>query len=160
MLEAEFWVAASFVIFVLILGYFGVHKILLKGIDDRRDRIKAELDQARQLKEEAQALLAKYQHKQQEAEREAQAIIASAHEEAARLAAEAAAKMEELVARRTKMAEEKISQAESQAVADVRSAAVDAAVAAASSVLARMAKGDVADRLIAEGVADVKAKLN
>jgi F-type H+-transporting ATPase subunit b len=160
MLEAEFWVAVAFVIFVGVLGYFGVHKTLVKGIDDRRDRIKAELDEARRLKEEAQALLAGYQRKQQEVEREAQAIIAGAKAEAERLAAEAAAKMEEFVARRTKMAEDKIGQAEAQALADVRSAAAEAAVAAAGSILARTVKDKVADNLLAEGIADLEAKLN
>jgi F-type H+-transporting ATPase subunit b len=160
MLEAEFWVAVAFVIFVGVLGYFGAHKTLVKGIDNRRDRIKAELDEARRLKEEAQALLAGYERKQQEVEREAQAIIAGAKAEADRLAAEAAAKMEEFIARRTRMAEEKIAQAEAQALADVRFAAAEAAVAAAGSILARTVKDKVADNLIAEGIADLKAKLN
>jgi F-type H+-transporting ATPase subunit b len=160
MLEAEFWVAVAFVIFVGVLGYFGAHRTLVKGIDDRRDRIKAELDEARRLKEEAQALLAGYERKQQDVEREAQAIIASAKAEAERLAAEAAAKMEEFVARRTKMAEDKIAQAEAQALADVRSAAADAAIAAAGSILARTVKDKVADNLLAEGIADLKSKLN
>ena len=160
MFEAEFWVAVAFVIFVGVLGYFGVHKLLLKGIDERRDRIKAELDEARRLKEEAQALLANYQRKQQEAEREAQAIVASAKGEAERLAAEAEAKIEEFVARRTKMAESKIAQAEAQALADVRSAAADAAVAAAETILTRTVKGKVADDLITKGIADLKSKLN
>jgi F-type H+-transporting ATPase subunit b len=160
MLEAEFWVAAAFVIFVGVLGYFGAHRTLVKSIDDRRDRIKAELDEARRLKEEAQALLAGYERKQQEVEREAQAIIASAKAEAERLAAEAAAKMEEFVARRTRMAEEKIAQAEAQALADVRFAAAEAAVAAAGSILARTVKDKVADNLIAEGIAGLKAELN
>ena len=103
MFEAEFWVAAAFVIFVAVLGYFGVHRMLVKGIDDRRDRIKAELDEARRLKEEAQALLAQYRSKQQEAEREAQAIVASAKAEAERLAAaaEAAAAAAEVILTRT-----------------------------------------------------------
>jgi F-type H+-transporting ATPase subunit b len=160
MFEAEFWVAIAFVIFVGVLGYFGVHKLLLKGIDDRRDRIKAELDDARRLKTEAQALLAQYQRKQQEAEHEAQAIVASAKAEAERLAAEAAAKIEDFVARRTKMAESKIAQAEAQALADVRSAAADAAVAAAETILTRTVKDRVADDLIAKGIADLKGKLN
>jgi F-type H+-transporting ATPase subunit b len=160
MLEAEFWVAVAFVIFVGVLGYFGVHRTLVKGIDDRRDRIKAELDEARRLKEEAQALLAGYERKQEEVEREAQAIIASAKAEAERLAAEAAAKMEEFVVRRTKMAEDKIAQAEAQALADVRSAAADVAIAAAGSILARTVKDKVADNLLAEGIADLKSKLN
>ena len=68
MFEAEFWVAVAFVIFVGVLGYFGVHRLLLKGIDERRDRIKVEFDEARRLKAEAEALLAAYRRKQHEAE--------------------------------------------------------------------------------------------
>jgi F-type H+-transporting ATPase subunit b len=160
MFEAEFWVAAAFVIFVGVLGYFGVHKLLVKSLDDRRDRIKAELDDARRLKAEAEALLATYRRKQQEAEQEAQAIVSSAKAEAERLAAEAETKIEEFVVRRTKMAEGKIAQAEAQALADVRAAAAEAAVAAAEMILARTVKDKVADDLIAKGIADLKGKLN
>ena len=102
----------------------------------RQARIKSELDEARRLREEAQALLAEFERKGREAETEAEAIIASAKAEAERLAAEAKTRMEDFVARRTKMAEEKIVQAEAQALADVRSAAADAAVAAAEKILA------------------------
>jgi F-type H+-transporting ATPase subunit b len=159
MFEAEFWVAVAFVLFVGVLGYFGAHKMLVRSIDDRRERIKAELDEARRLKEEAQALLAQYAHKREEAEREAQAIIASAEAEAGRLAAEAATKMEELVARRTKIAESKIAQAEAQALADVRAAAAEAAVSAAERIMGRSVKGNVADELLARGIAEVKQRL-
>ena len=155
MFEAEFWVAVAFVIFVGVLGYFGVHRLLLKGIDDRRDRIKVEFDEAHRLKAEAEALLAAYRRKQHEAEDEARAIVASAKAEAERLAIEAEAKLEEFVARRTKMAENKISQAEAQALADVRSAAADAAVAAAEALLTRTVKDKVADDLIAKGIGGI-----
>jgi F-type H+-transporting ATPase subunit b len=159
MFEAEFWVAVSFIIFVGVLGYFGVHRMLVESIDARRARIKAELDEARRLKEEAQALLAQYSNKREEAEREAQAIIASAEVEAERLAADAASKLEELVARRTKMAEAKIAQAEAQALADVRAAAAEAAVAAAERILSRTVRGHVADELLARSIAEVKQRL-
>jgi F-type H+-transporting ATPase subunit b len=160
MFEAEFWVAIAFLVFVGVLGYFGVHRTLLKGIDGRRDRIKAELDEARRLKAEAEALLAQYRRKQHEAEQEAQAIVAGAKAEAERLAAEAETKLEEFVTRRTKMAESKIAQAEAQALADVRSAAAEAAVAAAETILTRTVKDKVADDLISRGIADLKGKLN
>ena len=97
---------------------------------------------------EAQALLAEFERKGREAESEAAAIIAGAKAEAERLAAEAKAKMEDFVARRTKMAEAKIVQAEAQALADVRAAASDAAVAAAEKILAAAAKGKVAEDLL------------
>ena len=112
MLEAEFWVAIAFALFLGVLGYFGAHKSLVKAIDDRRNRIKSELDDACRLKEEARALLEGYQRRRQEVEREAHAIIAGAQAESERLAAEAVAKVEDFVARHTKMAQDKIAQAE------------------------------------------------
>jgi F-type H+-transporting ATPase subunit b len=160
MFEAEFWVAVAFVIFIGVLGYFRVHELLLKSIDDRRERIKAEFDEARRLKAEAEALLATYRRKQQEAEHEAQAIVAGARTEAERLATESEAKIEEFVVRRTKMAENKIAQAEAQALADVRSAAAEVAVAAAKTILTRTVKDKVADNLLAKGIEDFKGKLN
>jgi F-type H+-transporting ATPase subunit b len=159
-LDAEFWVAVAFVLFLGVLIYFGVHEMMVKFIDQRRDRIKAELDEALRLKEEAQALLAQYQRKQREAEQEAAAILAGAAAEAERMMAEAKTKMEEFIARRSKMAEAKIAQAEAQALADVRAAAADAAVGAAEKILSQIVKADVADRLIVKGIDDVKTKLN
>jgi F-type H+-transporting ATPase subunit b len=160
MFEAEFWVAAAFVIFVGVLVYFRVHKLIVDGLDQRTARIKAELDEARRLKEEAAALLAEYKRKQHEAEEEAEGLIAGAKAEAERLVTEAKAKLEEFVGRRTKMAETKIQQAEAQALADVRAAAADAAVAAAEKILTRTVKGEVAEGLINKGVEDLKSKLN
>jgi F-type H+-transporting ATPase subunit b len=159
-LDAEFWVAVAFVAFLGVLVYFGAHKMMVNYIDQRRDRIKAELDEALRLKEEAQALLAQYQRKQREAIEEAAAIIAGATAEAERMMAEAKAKMEEFIGRRSKMAETKIAQAEAQALADVRAAAAEAAVSAAQAILTQTVKGDVADRLIVKGIDDVKSKLN
>jgi F-type H+-transporting ATPase subunit b len=159
-LDAEFWVAVAFVVFIGGLIYLGVHEMLVKFIDQRRDRIKAELDEALRLKQEAQALLAEYQRKQREAEQEAAAIIADATAEADRMMAEAKSKMEEFIARRSKMAETKIAQAEAQAVADVRAAAAEAAVSAAEKILTQVVKGEVADRLVVKGIEDVKTKLN
>ena len=158
--EPEFWVAVAFAIFVGILVYVGVPKLLLGALDNRAKRVQAELDEARRLKEEAQQLLAEYKSKQRQADEEAAAIIAGAKAEAERIAAESKIKMEEFVARRTKLAETKIAQAEAQAVADVRAAAAEAAVTAAEKILTESVKGKVADDLIARGIGDVKAKLN
>jgi F-type H+-transporting ATPase subunit b len=160
LLEPETWVAIGFVVFVGGLGYIGVHKMLAKALDDRSDRIKAEIDEAAKLKSEALALVTEYRRKREAAEGEAQSIIANAKAEAERMATEAAAKAEEFVARRTKMAETKIAQAEAQAVADVRNAAAEAAVAAAERLLREQTTGQVARDLIAKGIADVGKKLN
>ena len=158
--DPEFWVAVAFLIFLGVLVYFGVPKMALSALDERSDRIKQALDEAQRLRSEAQAVLAQYQQKRAEAEKEAQAIIVNARVEAERLAGEAKGKVEEFIARRTKMAEGKIAQAEAQAVADVRAAAADAAVAAAEKILVQTTHGAAAESLIAKGISDLKAKLN
>ena len=159
-LEPEFWVAVAFVILMAIFAYVGVHRTVLKALDHRSERIKAELDDARRLKEEAAKLLAEYQARHASAEGEAQDIITNARAEAERIAAEAKTKMEDFVARRTKTAESKIALAEAQALADVRAAAADAAITAASTILTQSVKGPVADDLLAKGIAEVRQKLN
>ena len=158
--EPEFWVAVAFFILMGLFAYLGVHKTVLKTLDHRSERIKGELDDARRIKEEAAKLLAEYQARRATAEREAQDIIASAKTEAERIASEAKAKMEDFVVRRTKTAESKIALAEAQALADVRAAAADAAVTAASTVLSQTVKGQVAEDLLAKGIAEIREKLN
>src|ERR1700712_5463604 len=158
--EAEFWVAIACVILMGVFAYFGVHRTLLKALDHRSERIKAELDDARRLKEEAAKLVAEYRGRRATAEREAGEIIASARAEAERIAAEAKVKMEDFVVRRTKSAESKIALAEAQALADVRAAAAEAAVTAAASILSQSVKGEVADDLLSRGIAEVREKMN
>jgi F-type H+-transporting ATPase subunit b len=158
--EPEFWVAVAFVILMGVFVYVGVPRTVLKTLDHRSERIKAELDQARQLKEEAAKVLADYKARHASAEREAEAIIAAAKAEAERIAAEAKTKLEDFVARRTKTAEGKIALAEAQALTDVRAAAADAAIAAASTILSQSVKGEVADNLLAKGITEVREKLN
>jgi F-type H+-transporting ATPase subunit b len=160
MLEAEAWVAICFVLFICLLVYLGAHRRVLDGIDQRQARIKAELDEAVRLREEARAVLAEFERKGREAESEAAAIVASAKAEAERLAIEAKTRMEDFVVRRTKMAETKIAQAEAQALADVRSAAAETAVAAAEKILTAAAKGKIAEDLLAKGIEDIRKKFN
>src|SRR6202166_3413894 len=158
--EPEFWVAVAFVILMGVFAYVGIHRTVLKTLDHRSERIKAELDDARRLKEEAAKLLAEYKARHASAEREAQDIIASAKAEAERIAAEAKTKMEDFVTRRTKTAEGKIALAEAQALGDVRAAAANAAVTAASTIMSQSVKGGGAEGFLAKGIAEVRAKLN
>jgi F-type H+-transporting ATPase subunit b len=158
--EPETWVAIAFVVLMGVFAYFGVHRTVLKALDNRSARIKAELDDARRLKDEAATVLAESKNRRASAEREAEEIITLAKAEAERIAGEAKTKMEDFVARRTKTAESKIALAEAQALADVRAAAADAAVQAASTILSKSVKGEVADDLLAKGIAEVRQKLN
>ena len=158
--QPETWVAIAFVILLAVFAWLGIHRTVLTALDHRAQRIKAELDDARRLKDEAAKLLADYQARRASAEREAQEIVTNARAEAERIAAEGRTRMEDFVARRTKTAENKIALAEAQALADVRAAAAEAAVTAASAVLSQSVKGQVADDLLAKGIAEVKSKLN
>lgn len=158
--DAEVWVTVAFFIFVGVLIYFGTHRKVNQSLDARQARIKAELDEARRLKEEAAALLSEYRSRQQHAEREAAQIISMAEAEAERVAAEAHTRLEEFISRRSKIAEAKIAQAETQALADVRAAAAEAATAAAERILMQTVKGKTADDLLRQGIEDVKKNLN
>ena len=160
MFEPETWVAVAFIILMGVFVWLGVHRTVLTALDHRAERIKAELDDASRLKDEAAKVLADYKARSASAEREAQEIVAAAKAEAERIAAEAKTKLEDFVARRTKTAEGKIALAEAQALADVRAAAADAAIQAASTILSQSVKGPVADDLLAKGIAEVRQKLN
>lgn len=156
----EFWVFVSFVLFMGLLAYYKVFQAIGKALDDRALAIKKELDDARQLREEAQELLADYKRKSLEAEEEAKSIIEQAKREAEALAAETRKSLADQLERRSRMAEEKIARAEAQALGEVRSTAVDVALAAAERILKDRVQGPAGSTLIDDSIADVKKRLN
>jgi F-type H+-transporting ATPase subunit b len=158
--EPEFWVAVSFFIFVGVVLYLGVHKKIASALDARAAAIAKELDDAKRLREEAEKVLADYRRKQGDAVSEAQGIIDLAAKEAEILAAETRRSMKEHFERRMKLAEDKIARAEAEALREVRSAAADAAVAAAQMVIAEKLTPAEADKLVKQGIDALKGKLN
>ena len=159
-MDATFWVGAAFILFAGILFYFKVPGMMAKALDERAEKISADLEQARQLREEAQALLATYERKQRDALAEAEKIIAHAREEALREAEIAAKKLDQSIARRQQAALDKIALAETQAEAEMRDAAIDIAITATSAIVAQQVKGDRADALIAVATTDLDRYLN
>jgi F-type H+-transporting ATPase subunit b len=159
-LDAEFWVAVAFVIFIALLVKFGAFKALVGELDKRGERIASELGEAKRLRAEAQALLASYEKRRHEAETEAAAIVAQAKIEAERLAREAEAKLADFVTRRQKTAEEKIAQAETEATREVRVAAAEAAIRASEAILRARSAGAAGLGLLTKSLDEVKAKLN
>lgn len=158
--SAEFWVAISFVIFIGILLYYKVPAVIAKALDERAAGIRRELDEARRLREEAQALLADYEKKHRNAAEEAQGIVDMARREAEAIAADMRTNLKETLARRTRLAEEKIARAEAQAVNDVRAAAVERAIAAAERLLREKAAGAGGAALVDQSIRDLKTQLN
>ncbi len=133
--ESEFWVLVAAVIFVVAV-FRPAKRALVGGLDARAARIRGELDEARRLREEAERLVAEYRAKEREAVSEAEAIVAHAQQEAERIAAQGTRDLEQAMKRRQQLAEERIAQAEAKALAEVRAAAIDVAIAAARDVIA------------------------
>ncbi|MEM9591596.1 MAG: F0F1 ATP synthase subunit B [Pseudomonadota bacterium] len=156
----KFWVAVSFFLFFGLLYYFGVHRRVASALDDRAASIAKELADAQALREDAEAVLADYKKKTANAAQEAQDIIELAAKEAEALALETSKAMTEQFERRMKVAEDKIAQAEADALRDVRAAATDAAVAAAQNVISGSLTPETAGKLIDAGIDDLKSKLN
>ena len=154
-----FWEYAAFFIFIAVALKMGWKKIVT-SLDARSDAIREELDQARRLREEAQSLLAEYQRKRRDAEKEADQIVEHAKEEAVALRAEAERKLEESLARRTRLAEEKIGRAEQQAIQEVRHTAIDVAVAAAQKLIADNLDDARAKTLVDEAIGQVEKKVH
>ena len=158
--EAESWVLVAFILFVGLLVYMKVPAMATRMLDDRGARIAKELEEARKLREEAEALLADYKKKAIEAEKMAADIVAQSKLEATEYAKETRAKMGEMLERLTKQAKQKIAQAEAAAVKDVRNVAADLAVSAASKLSADAVKGAKGQALIDDSIAAVKTRLN
>lgn len=159
-MDATFWALVAFIVFVAILVYYKVPGMLNEALDKRAERIRNELEEARRLREEAQQLLAEYQRKRREAEQEARELVEVAKREAKLIVADAKAKTEEYVARRTVLAEQKIAQAERDAVNEVRARAVDVAVAAAGKLLADKVDGKTSGELFMSSLKEMRSKLN
>ncbi len=157
--DPTFWVAVAFVVAIAIVAR-PLSRMALAGLDNRRQRIADELEEARRLREEAQALLAAQERRQREASREAEAILAQAGEEADRLAKQAAEELERQVERRRQQAEERIAQAEADAMRELRAATAELALKAARKLL-----GDKLDearqaRLVDQAIDDIGQRLH
>jgi F-type H+-transporting ATPase subunit b len=157
--DPEFWIAIAFLIFIALVSR-PIVKAVNKILDERSAKIRHDLEEARRLRSEAEALLAEYQKKQQEAAREAGEILQHAREEAELFRKEAAANLTAALARRERMALDKIAQAEAQAVAEVKSQAVDLAVAAARRILEQQMSGPRSGSLIDQSIAELDRKLH
>jgi F-type H+-transporting ATPase subunit b len=157
--DPEIWVAIAFVIFVALAGK-PIYQRIGKMLDDRAAKIRSELSEAEQLRDDAEKLLADYQRRQRQAMKEAEAILAHAKDEAERIRKEAMVNIEAALKRREKQAMEKIAQAEAQAVTEVRNQAVSLAVLGAQKALAAGLDPSRASNLIDQSVAELERRLH
>jgi len=157
--DPEFWILVAFVV-VIVLLWKPAGRAVTKALDDRAEKIRLDLDRAAKLRTDAQALLAEYQQKQRDALKDAEAILVQAKADAERLSAQAAADLDASLKRREQMALQRIAQAEQQALAEVRAAAVDIAIAATGKLLAEKLDAAKQDALVDGAIKELQGKLN
>lgn len=158
--NTNFVVLIAFIAFVGLLVYMKVPSKLTGMLDARAATIKAELDEARALREEAKSILATYERRQKEVQEQADRIVSSAKDEALAAAAQAKEDLKASIARRLTSATEQIASAEANAIRQVREQAISVAVAAASEVLSKQMTADAASASIDEAIAQVEARLH
>lgn len=157
--EPEFWILVAFLA-VIVLLWKPAGRALTKALDDRALKIKSDLERAAKLRIDAEALLAEYQQKQRDALKEAETIMLQAKADAERMSRQAAADLEASLKRREQMALQRIAQAEQQALAEVRAAAVDIAIAATGKLLSEKLDAAKQDALIDGAIKELQGKLN
>jgi F-type H+-transporting ATPase subunit b len=157
--DPEFWVAACIIV-ILVGGLIKGMPAITASLDGRAAKIRAQIEEARKLREDAQALLVQYQKKQREAMAEAEAIIAQAKTDAARLRSEAEADIATSIERRKQQALDRIAQSEAQAVKDVRNTAIDVALAAAEKLIRENLDPAKQQALADKAIAETAKRLN
>ena len=148
----------AFALFFGVLIWLKVPQAILSALDARSQAIAKELHDARRMREEAEKLLADYQAKRAQAEAEAKTIVDTAKEQAAAVAEETRQSMMAAMARREKQVDDRIANAETKAVDEVRAAAAEAAIAAAERMIRERMNDDTQAALIEEGVGEMKRK--
>jgi F-type H+-transporting ATPase subunit b len=158
--DAEFWIAIGLLVLLGVLIYAKVPGMAVRALDARGAKVRAELDEALRLRQEAQDLLAQITVQREVAEKTAAEILANAEADAARLRAEAEVRLAEQIERRRAMAERQIANAEAKAAQDVKAAAADAAAALAEAVMAERLEGLSSDPLVDRAVAELAQRLS
>jgi len=158
--NTDFVVLIAFVIFIGVLVYYKVPGLIMGKLDERAERIKSDLDEARAIREEAQSLLASYERQQKDAQAQADRIVAHAKDEANEAAKEAKADIQRSVERRLQAAEDQIASAEARAVRDIRDQAVSVAIAASRDVIAKQMTTEDRNASIDAAIDEVGAKLH
>ena len=158
--NTNFVVLLAFIVFIGVLIYFKVPAMVTGMLDRRAEGIKADLEEARALREEAQSILASYERKQKEVARQAEAIVEHAKKEAAEAAEVAKRDLKAAIARRLAAAEDQIKSAEAAAVNNVKNTAVTVAIGAAQELIAKKMTAADGNKLIEDAIKDVGEKLH
>jgi F-type H+-transporting ATPase subunit b len=155
----SFWVAIAFVVFIAIFAR-PIWQFTIKSLDSKINEIEASIDEATNLRKEAQDLLASYKRKLADAEQEAKAIVNEARKEALKLKTQMSHDLEISLERREKLAIERITQAENDATIEVQTMTANIALTATQQLLIESLDDSKADTLINSSIQGLSEKLN
>ena len=158
--ETDFWEWLGLLAVIAIFLYMRAPAFIARALDRRAEAIARELESVKRLREEAETVLINYRERAESAQSEAATILDESRAETARFTAEARAAMQAQIERRARQAQERIAQAEANAMAEIRALAADAAVAAAQKLIAARLGEEKAAALIGQGIAELPSKLN
>lgn len=154
-----FWVFWAFVLFVG-LSANKICKLLANVLDARSNKIKAELDAAKELRIEAENVLALYKQRQAEFAKEAESILAKARKDSETNTQIAQAELKIALDNRTKQALEKIAMEESAAITDVRNRVIDIATSSSRNIISEIMDNAVQADLVKNAVHDIEQKIH
>lgn len=157
--DTGLWVAFSFILFVVVAFKLG-RKSILGALDSRIDTIRKEIETAESLRVEAQELLAQYQRKQRDAEREAANIVSQAQAHAKRIQESAEAELIEVMNRREEQLKQRLKRIEENAVAEIQGYAAELAVAATTEIINRTLDEKAGKSLADDSIKNIAQYLN
>ena len=134
-IDATFWVAVSFIIFIGVLIYFKVPQKVDLSLNESIKKIKEEIDNAEKLKDDSKSILSEYENKVSKSKEEIKSLIESAKNEAEKNVIKTNKEFHNIVENRKKSAEEKIRQMKAQAIKDVRNLSVEIAVRSVEKII-------------------------
>lgn len=157
--DSSFWVGVSFVLFLIVAYKLGA-KVIVGGLDNKIQEIKDEIDNAERLRVEAQELLAQYQRKQRDAEKEAEEIVASAQKQAKEMQKSMQLELDELMARRETQLSDRLKRLEDSAISKIKNEAATVAMAATTEMIIQAMDAKTQKTMLDDSIKTVSNKLN
>ena len=159
MFDATFFVALSFVLFVFFVIWVGLPSTIIKSLDERSEKIKNELDEARALHEEAQKLLANEKRKLEKCDSDVKEILKKASDQAALITEKSNILLQEEIKRKQNQADIKIDQAKDDAIREVKAKAAELSLIIAKEYLKENIDDKISSELIDKSIIDLKNNL-
>ncbi len=158
-IDAAFWVAVSFFIFLGLLIYFQIPQKINTTLEDSISNIKGQIDEADKLKEDAKNILTEHEKKISNSKAEVKSMISEANEEAEKNIIKSNETFHNLIENRKKNAEERIKQLKNQALKDIKNTSVKIAIESVEKLLKNSLDKSKLDKIYTSSVEETKLAL-